>query len=201
MKESPELPVERSDVVLVQSANEGDGAAFHELVDRHADQLFRIAMCLTPSRADAEDLLQETLLGAFRSLKTFSGRSSVKTWLVSIMTRQAGRSRRGLRNRQTFRSIDASNDTSMCNHSSLTTPCGSADADCRMDLVSVLNQLTPERREVIVMRELQGLSYDEIAEALAIPRGTVESRLYRARLDLRSLLSDYAPREVNHAAL
>jgi RNA polymerase sigma-70 factor (ECF subfamily) len=192
---------ERSDATLVYLASEGDSAAFHKLLDRHAEKLFRVALCLTPTRADAEDLLQETLLGAFRSLKTFGGRSSVKTWLISIMTRQAARSVRGLRNCQTFHSIDRAPGETVSGAAPLTVDSGSETADCRMDLISVLKQLSPDRREIIVLRDIDGLSYDEIGEALSIPRGTVESRLYRARADLRQLLVDYVPEEADHATL
>src|SRR6186713_283693 len=74
-----------SDLALIRSAAGGDEQAFHILVDRHAKVLFRSALALTRSRTDAEDLLQETFVGASRGLKNFNGRSTAKTWLTSIL--------------------------------------------------------------------------------------------------------------------
>jgi RNA polymerase sigma-70 factor (ECF subfamily) len=68
-----------------------------------------------------------------------------------------------------------------------------AAQDVRMDVLATLDTLSPEHREVIVLREFQGMSYDEIAEALGVPRGTVESRLFRARQELKGGLKDYLP--------
>src|SRR5438105_1683209 len=73
------------DLELLRAAGDGDDGAFHALVDRHAATLFRVAMSMSKNRADAEDLMQETMVGAYRGLKNFAGRSSVKTWLVQIM--------------------------------------------------------------------------------------------------------------------
>jgi RNA polymerase sigma-70 factor (ECF subfamily) len=187
-------PSPQLDSELLRRARTGDGQAFHELIDRHADRLFRAALCLTPTRADAEDLFQETLLAAYSGLARFDERSSVKTWMSSIMVRQAGRTWRQLKRTRMMRSIRS--EASPRDRNSDSSPwTGSAAerTDRRLDLDAVLHSLTPERREVVVLRDLQGLSYDEIACALDIPRGTVESRLYRARLDLRELLSAYAP--------
>jgi len=68
---------------------------------------------------------------------------------------------------------------------------GAAAAEKRMDLQSAIERLSPEHREVVVLREFEGLSYEEIAQALGVPRGTVESRLHRARGELREMLKDY----------
>ena len=94
--------LQRSDIELLRAAGGGDDAAFHELVERHTDSLFRVAVSLTATRADAEDLLQETFLGAYRGLGGFNGKAAVKTWLNSILIRQAAKGwRRGKNHRQT----------------------------------------------------------------------------------------------------
>jgi RNA polymerase sigma-70 factor (ECF subfamily) len=195
-----------SDFELIRLVRAGDDSAFHELVDRHARKLFRAALCLTPTRSDAEDLFQETLLAAYRGLGNFNEQSSVKTWMMSIMMRQAGRSWRQLRRARQIEPIRPESQTPENPDAALATPSAAEGSDRRIDLLAVLNELTPERRAVITLRDLQGLSYDEIAQALGIPRGTVESRLHRARSDLRELLADYAPpssspRQVNHGPL
>jgi RNA polymerase sigma-70 factor (ECF subfamily) len=176
------------DLELVRRAAGGDGAAFHALVDRHASELMRLAVSLAASRADAEDVLQETFIGAYQGLRRFDGRASVKTWLKRILIRQAARHwNKGKRSR-TALPIDAA-ETSPAPREVGT---GAVGVDRRMDVAAVVRTLAPEHREVIVMREFDQMSYAEIAEVLQVPIGTVESRLHRARADLRSKLKGYA---------
>jgi len=187
---------EPSDLDLARSAAAGKTAAFHELVDRHAKRLFRTAMSLTVSRCDAEDLLQETLIGAFRGLKKFDGRSSVKTWLVSILMRQAAKSwHRSRFSRRTISIRTGESTDQSRERDDIALVIGSSNdaSDQRMDFNAVLDELPQHYREVIVLREIQEMSYDEIARALSIPRGTVESRVHRARLQLREHLRAYVP--------
>lgn len=172
-----------ADLELVRQARGGDMAAFHLLVDRHAESLYRLAVSLVGNAHDAEDALQETLAGAFRGLAAFREQSSVKTWLAGILVRQVARHfRRGWFGRKNVELEKAPE------------PAGgppSATSDVRMDVQAAILALPPQPREVIVLRELQGFSYEEIAQVLGVPGGTVESRLHRARLALRELLKDY----------
>jgi RNA polymerase sigma-70 factor (ECF subfamily) len=184
-----------SDQDLVSRAANGDDAAFHELVDRHAASLFRAALSMTRSRDDAEDVMQEALIGAHRGLKRFDGRSSVKTWLTSIVMRQAAKGwHKSRRSRETLSLHAASDEHQTIDDAAMGVDPSTADADTRMDLTAMLQRLSEDHRQIIVLREIQGLSYDEIANALNIPRGTVESRIHRARLELRERLKAYAPR-------
>lgn len=176
------------DLELVRRAAGGDGAAFHALVDRHAAELMRLAVSLAASRADAEDVLQETFIGAYQGLRRFDGRASVKTWLKRILVRQAARHwNKGKRSR-TALPIDAAEASPAPREFGT----GAAGVDRRMDVAAVIRTLAPEHREVIVMREFDQMSYAEIAEVLQVPIGTVESRLHRARADLRCKLKGYA---------
>jgi len=168
-----------TDLDLAAKARRGDEAAFHEIVDRYADRLFRLAFALTGNAADAEDVAQETFMGAFRGLRRFEARSSLKTWLMRICVRQAARSRRTAATR---RRLGAPSHER--------TP---GDADTRLDILEALDALSPEHREVLLLRERMGMTYQEIAEMLRVPRGTVESRLFRARQALRERLGDYRP--------
>src|SRR5205823_8448889 len=84
----------QNDHQLVRRASKGDERAFHELVDRHARNLFGLARSMMPTAADAEDVVQETFAGAFRGLSGFEARSSVKTWLTRILVTQAAKWRR-----------------------------------------------------------------------------------------------------------
>jgi RNA polymerase sigma-70 factor (ECF subfamily) len=180
-----------TDLELLRAAAGGDRGAFHRLVDRHSDGLFRLAVTLSRSRADAEDVLQETLIGAYRGLGRFDGRASVKTWLTQILVRQSAKMwHKGKRMSQAVR-IDSPGGAAM--GESLAERSSQEDADRRMDLMAVIRTLPDDHREVILLREVQGLSYDEIARALGVPRGTVESRLHRARAGLRQRLKGYPP--------
>jgi RNA polymerase sigma-70 factor (ECF subfamily) len=180
---------EADDFELLRNAANGDSAAFHKLIDRHSARLFRLAVSMVGNATDAEDVLQETFVGAFRGLKGFEARSTVKTWLTRILLTQSARWRRE-RQRNKAQSIDASDGGASI-------PAGRADQATgvgqRLDLQAALQQLTPEHREVLLLREFENLSYDEIAVALSVPRGTVESRLHRARGELREKLKVYLP--------
>ena len=178
-----------SDLELLRAAAAGNHAAFERLVDRHAAGLFRAAISLTRSRDDAEDVMQEAMIGAFRGVKKFNGRSSVKTWLTSILIRQAAKGwHRNRHQRQTLSIHATVRESDSHDVRSLHVGSSSENADRRMDLMAMLKTMSADHQQVIVMREIQGLSYDEIAMALNVPRGTVESRLHRAREQLREKL-------------
>jgi RNA polymerase sigma-70 factor (ECF subfamily) len=179
-----------TDSELLRRAQHGDDQALHELVDRHAQSLFGLAFSLVGNAADAEDVVQETLLGAFRRLNAFEGRSSVKTWLTRILMRQAARHHRRRHVRRTV-SIDRLSDPSADILAGRPAPAGAEQLNVRMDVMEALDTLSPLHREIIVLRELQGLSYAEMAEVLDVPPGTVESRLFRARRELRDRLKSY----------
>lgn len=181
-----------TDLELVRRARHGDEQAFHELVNRYAGQLFGLACSLVGNVADAEDVVQETFSGAFRKLTTFEARSSVKTWLIRILVRQAARCHRYRRVRKTL-SLDDLSEASKATLAKTKGAPGTSDLDIRMDVLGILDTLSPEHRDVIVLREMQGMSYREMAETLRVPRGTVESRLFRAREKLKEGLKDYLP--------
>jgi len=175
--------LEVSDLELLRRARGGDEKAFGALVDRHAAHLYGLACLLVGNSADAEDVLQETLTGAVTGMWRFGERASVKTWLVRILMRQASKFRRG-RSRRPAVSLDAGAGEAPYEGGPAVR--SSADAvDARLDISQMLSELSPEHAQVIVLREIEGFSYEEMAEALGVPRGTVESRLHRAREELR----------------
>ncbi len=171
---------EADDKELLGRAAGDDSAAFHALVDRHAQRLFRIAVSLIGNATDAEDVVQETFVGAYRGLKGFESRASVKTWLTRILVLQAAQWRRKQRRRETEALPEAVAGREQ-------------GAEAALDVRSAIGQLSPEHREVIVLREFDRMSYEEMAEVLDVPRGTVESRLSRARAELREKLKSYLP--------
>jgi RNA polymerase sigma-70 factor (ECF subfamily) len=176
------------DIELLRKSAAGDGKAFHALVDRHADRLYRLAVSLIGNAADAEDVLQEAFTGAYRGLTGFEGRASVKTWLTRILVIQVAKWRRDRKRRRSDTAIDGGEEDAQ--------PAGSGGAgvvDARLDVHAAVQRLSAEHREVIALREFEHLSYDEMAEVLELPRGTVESRLHRARAELKEILKSYLP--------
>jgi len=181
-----------TDQDLVERARRGDQTAAHEIVDRYATELYRLAVSMVGNAADAEDVLQETFAGAFRSLPSFEGRSSLKTWLTRILVRQAARCHRSRGARKAL-SLDELSEASRAALAGGKPNPSTDDLDIRMDVLSALDTLSPEHREVVVLRELQEMSYQEIADVLGLPQGTVESRLFRARRQLAERLQAYLP--------
>ena len=175
------VPLPPTDRELATQAARGDQAAFQELVDRHAAGLFALAVRMVGNAADAEDVLQETFAGAFTGLARFRQEASVKTWLTQILVRQAARHHRSA-GRRRMSSLDVETAQQ---------PASARERlDLRADLGSAIAALSPDHREVILLRELQGMSYDQIADVLKVPRGTVESRLFRARRQLQEALKE-----------
>ena len=179
------------DAELLRKARKGDTGAFHQLVDRHADSLYVLSLSLTGNASDAEDVVQETLLGAYSSLASFAGRSSVKTWLSRILVNQAARHHRSQRVRNAAQPVRLSEASRAMLREASEHQSPIVASEIRMDVMEVLQSLRPEHRAVIALRELDGLSYAEVAEVLNLPQGTVESRLHHAREELKLLLMEY----------
>jgi RNA polymerase sigma-70 factor (ECF subfamily) len=179
--ETRKLP---SDAELLEQTGRGNQAAFNELVNRHGRYLYGIARGLTGNNAaDAEDLVQETLIGALNS--RFRGESAVRTWLVSILVRRAAMLRRSRKRQAGWIETSEAEQPSQ--------PSSAAGTEARLDLAVMLEVLSPEHRQIIVLRELEQMSYEEMATTLGVPRGTVESRLHRAREELRKRFKGYQP--------
>lgn len=172
-----------SDLDLCRAAAGGDHAAFELLVGRHAPRLFRLALSLCGSRLDAEDLCQETFLAAYEGIGRFGGRSSFRTWLTAILIRRSSRWWRK-RKREAYRVTIEDGQVDRSDASA---------AERRLDLIEAIRSLPEDFRDVVVLRELEGLSYEEIAQVMEVPCGTVQSRLHRARMMLKESLAAYRP--------
>ena len=175
------------DAELLRRISHGAQNAFRELVNRHSRYLYGIAYSLTGNAADADDVVQETFVAILNS--KFRGESAVRTWLVQILVRRAAMLRRS-RKRATA-AIDRSVTQSGSRDNVAERASGIAGTDARLDLSVMLQVLSPEHRQVIVLREIEGMTYEEMAAALGVPRGTVESRLHRARMELRERFKGY----------
>jgi RNA polymerase sigma-70 factor (ECF subfamily) len=179
----------------IQEAARGDRAAFGRLVERHQDAVMTAARYLVRSPEDAEDVAQEALLRAFRSIAGFAGRSSFRTWLLTITTNAArsfqALSRAKKRTGQVVR-IDAGEPgegADIPEPGGLSSPEKQAlRAERKEALEAAIAELDEESRSALVLRDLSGESYEDIAGSLGLPLGTVKSRIHRARLELRERL-------------
>lgn len=172
------------DKELAAQAAEGDIDAFGGLFERYAREVYRLALSLGHRRPEAEDLMQDTFLAALEGIGRFEGRSSFRTWIMAIVFRQSSRHRR-YRAMRAMEPYDEASSTM-----AISQDAGPRHAQ-RLDVHAMLDSLSDEHRAVLVLRELQGMSYDEMALTLQIPRGTVESRLFRARNLLRERFEEY----------
>ncbi len=184
------------ELALVQAAKGGDVSAFEQLVKRYDRNVFRIAQHITQNREDAEDVVQEAFLKAYNNLKGFQGQSKFYTWLVRIAVNEALMK---LRRRKPERTVSLDEDIKTEDDS---VPREVADwtpnpeqqynqAELREILQKTIQGLPPGFRMVFVLRDVEGLSTEETAEALDLSIPAVKSRLLRARLQLRDRLSRY----------
>jgi RNA polymerase sigma-70 factor, ECF subfamily len=190
-----------TDAELVHKARAGDASAFHELVDRHAGPLYRLARSMLgpAGEHDAHDVVQETFLGALKRLDAFEGRAAPGTWLRRILVNQVSKvyRSRGVRRSLSLETAAAGDDRAdgpAPGTAAVPAAPGAGtaeDVERRVDVQAMLDSLSSDHRQVLVLRELEGLSYDEIAEALDVPRGTVESRIFRARQQLKEKFAGY----------
>jgi RNA polymerase sigma-70 factor (ECF subfamily) len=182
-----------ADWALVQSCAAGDDDACTRLVADHQRMVYQLALHLLGDQQEALDLSQEVFLRVFRTLAQFRGQSALKTWIYRIVINQASNRQRWWRRRH--RAQQVSLDLHMEVHGDV--PDRRQDATPERALGQketaetvwrVLNQLPFDQRAVVVLREIDGLSYDEIADSLGVAVGTVKSRLARARQQLRAEL-------------
>jgi RNA polymerase sigma-70 factor (ECF subfamily) len=181
---------------LIGLAQKGDQAAFRRLVERHQRRAFAIAMGLVRDENDARELVQEAFLRVYRSLQSFQGSSSFFTWLYRIVTnlaidlmRKPGRRDAELSDNQG--SSDEEADFPLVSRIDGADP---IDVIRRREIAeriqAALDALPPYHRGVILMREVEGMSYEEMAQAMGVSKGTIMSRLFHARQKLQRALAD-----------
>ena len=177
------------EATLVQRCAEGDEAACTELVGEHQRMVIQLAVNLLGDRDEALDLAQEVFLKVFRTIHRFRGHSSLRTWIYRIAVNQARNRHRFWRRRH--RADQVSLDQHIAAHGEFlsggeTTPDRVlAQKELAARLQQALDGLPFDQRTAIVLREIDGLSYEEIAYSLGVAVGTVKSRLTRARQALR----------------
>lgn len=175
---------------LIGESLRGNHAAFGELVRRYQDRLYNTVFRLVDNAEDAHDVVQDAFLNAYQSLDSFKGDSRFFTWLYRIAINTAISLKRKQRGGL---SIDAArNGTAGIepqDHSEFGRPGHAMEqAEEEGRIQAALNRLSPEHRAVLILKDIEGQKYEQMAEILQVPIGTVRSRLHRARAELRDLL-------------
>jgi RNA polymerase sigma-70 factor (ECF subfamily) len=176
---------------LIANAQRGDRDAFSTLVRRYERRVVGVALAVVHNQDDALELAQETFVRAFEKLPRFESRSSFSTWLYRIAANLAIDFWRRERRYNVLRGEDAENELRRLPSANGDSFKAANQSELGERLSKALEQVTPEHRAVILLREVEGLSYDEISEVLRCPRGTVMSRLHYARNRLRGILKDF----------
>lgn len=185
---------EVDDLELVGRAREGDDQAFNELMERHQGRVYAHALRLMGNPQDAEEVLQDTFLQAFRNLGKFEERSRFSTWIYRIATNEAlMRLRKARRKREVFLEDHLGRDGELPRHAIRefvrSTLDEVEDRERMRILADLLAEMPEDYRVVFTMRDMDGLSNAEVAEVLGISVAAVKSRLHRSRLYLRDRLA------------
>lgn len=184
------------DRALIERAQGGDRAAFRKLVERHQRRAFAIALGLVRDESDAREIVQEAFLRVYKGLDRFQGGSSFFTWLYRIVTNLAIDLMRkpGRKAQELVESHQVSEEESDFPLVARIDGADPLDVVRRKEIANriqtALDALPPYHRGVILMREVEGMSYEEMAQAMGVSKGTIMSRLFHARQKLQRALAD-----------
>jgi len=174
---------------LVRRLRGGDAAALRHVIERYQGRVFALIYGIVRDRHEVEDVAQEVFLKVFQRIAAFDGRSQFYTWLYRVAA-NAAKDHVKKRSRRPALPLDDGENLLDENHPAPQNE--AAAAETRSVVRAAIDALPVRYREVLAMREIEGLSYKEIAEVLRLSIGTVESRLHRARARLKRRLESYA---------
>lgn len=191
------MATELTDEKLVARAVSGDPDAFGEIVRRWDRKIFALCFGMLGREDDARDAVQETFIAAYRNLKNFRGEAKVSSWLHRIAVNQCLTTKRRAKTRaEEFMDDDSSEDERVFVAPASASPASSSEQNERFRIVrQAVGSLPLDLREVVVMKEFEEMTFQEISDTLEIPLSTVKSRLYTALKQLRMKL-DQTPLEV-----
>jgi RNA polymerase sigma-70 factor (ECF subfamily) len=183
---------------LIRALQRRDEAAFAKMVRDHQDRVFALVFRMLGDRAEAEDVSQEVFVTVFKSIDSFRGESLFSTWLFRIAANHCRNRLRYLSRRQYQRNRHLDDTPESEFSGALTEAIPRPDrmaegAQLERAIQHALNQLEEDQRLIVVLRDIEHLAYTEIAEILGVAEGTVKSRLFRARLALRELITQGYP--------
>jgi RNA polymerase sigma-70 factor (ECF subfamily) len=186
------------DLEYVSLCRKGDVDAFETLVRRHEKRMFNIAFRVIGSYDEAGEVVQDAFISAYKNIKGFKGEALFSTWLYAICINHARNRLKQLKTRR-YREGRSLDDPLMTPEGEITAdpPSGEPSAldrleekDLQQRVQACINALDSEFREVVVLRDIQGFSYEEISAMLKKPAGTIKSRLFRARDAMRACLKE-----------
>lgn len=186
---------QKEDTISLEALKAGDRAEFSRLVDIYSGSLYRLALRILGDPQDAEDVLQETFLKAYRSLSSFEGRANISTWLYRIATNEALMLIR--RRRPELLLMDEEEEKQDAVSPNLIVDWGTLPErellsnEVKQFLDQAVQKLSPNLRMVFLLRDVAGLSIQDTAQELGVSEAVVKTRLLRARLRLREVLSEY----------
>lgn len=195
MKTSPKIPKE-----VIERCKAGDEKAFTEIVLHRQKKVFNISYRMLGNLEEAKDLAQEVFISVFESIKNLKEEIKFDAWLTQITLNHCRNRWKYLKRRQYFNS-DSVDDPIETEEGTMPKaiydPSGNPETLYEKKVVQQLIQrgllkLREDQRELLVMRDLQGFSYEEIGESLGLPEGTIKSKLHRARMDLKEILEKAA---------
>jgi RNA polymerase sigma-70 factor (ECF subfamily) len=184
------------DLKFVASCQEGDVDAFEVVVRRHQKRMLNIAYRTVGNYDEACEIVQEAFISAYKNIKGFKGKAKFATWLYTICINLSRNRLRQLRTRRYREPYSVDNPVQAAHGQILGDPPSSEPSaleqlearDVQQQVQGCINTLDAEFREVLILRDIQGFSYDEISAMLKVPEGTVKSRLFRAREAMRDCL-------------
>ena len=186
---------------LISKCKRGDADAFGQLVDRYQQKVYNIAFRMTSNHEDALDLAQESFLRVYRALASYKGESAFSTWVFRIASNVCLDE---MRKKKRQPRIALSTDSLMAGEEGdypieiAASEGGNPEqqllqGEMRREIIQALNRVSDEHRLVLVLRDIEGYSYEEIADIVGVNVGTIKSRLNRARLALREVLTVREP--------
>jgi RNA polymerase sigma-70 factor (ECF subfamily) len=196
------LPAVNEEAAFVVELRAGSQDAFSYLLAVYQNPVFNLVSHIVENRSDASDVLQDVFVKVFKGIKGFNGESSLRTWIYRIAVHEASNHRRGwIRRhwREPF-SVDDTESPSAAGAAEAASSESSPyqvleQAEREVVVRRALASLAPPYRTVVVLREIEGLAYEEIAQVLGLAEGTVKSRLLRGRELLRRKLAGYVGKE------
>ncbi|MCI6796739.1 MAG: RNA polymerase sigma factor RpoE [Succinatimonas sp.] len=184
-----------SDEELVRRVQGGQTSAYNLLVVRYQHKIIQVAQKFVSDYADASDIAQEAFIKAYKALPNFRGESSFYTWLYRIAVNVAKSYLEGLSRQKNQVDVDGEDFESKDTHGVLTdatTPDRIIESEeLKKVILQAVSELPSELRTAFTLREVEGLSYDEIADAVKVPVGTVRSRIFRARQYIESKMQQF----------
>ena len=177
---------------MIERTSRGDAAAFNRLMEQHERRMYAVALRMCGNREDAQDCLQEAMLRVYRAIGGFKGQSSFSTWVYRITMNTCLDELRRKKNRQST-SLDSLLDMGWSPSDDTNAPEKQAmRSELRRNLNRAIQELPEEMRSAVVLRDIQGFSYEEIAHMLEINVGTIKSRISRGREKLREKMKENA---------